>query len=215
MNSIKDNDEDVSKDNINNLKIKEKNSSFENYDDDELYDIINKDLTLHFPEEKTSDDIKKLYEEFHLEATKEIKKDIEVDKEFFLEKKLENEIEEILIEIFNYRIKNKNKNNYSFINKIKNKIKNLSVKNQNNYYFQIVSKLNSLITYIKSKINFEKIEKSELDNIKECLILCSQDIDELFNLSLDKIEQSEIEDQNMQKLIIIFKIKIKVFTYQR
>ncbi len=197
MNTIQDNAEDVTKDNNNNLKTKETNSSFENYDDDELYDIINKDLILHFPEEKTSDDIKKLYEEFHLEGTKEIKKD-ENDKEIFFEKKLESDIEEILIEIFNNRIKNDNKKNYSLIYESKNKIKNISTTNRNNFYFKIISillkKLSSLIVYIKNKINFEKIEKSELDNIRHCLFFCSQDIYEIFDPSLYKIEKSEIDN---------------------
>ena len=221
MNSIKDNTEDVKKDIINNLKLKENNSSFENYDDDELDDIINKDLIFHFPEEKTSDDIKKLYEEFHLEGTKEIKKDIEVDKEFNFERKIESEIEEILIEIFNNRIKNNNKKNSSFIYKSRNTIKNLPIKNKNNFNLKIIfilfKKLSSLISYIKNKINFEKIEKSDLDNIKQCLILCSQDINEIFEPSLDKKEKSEIENLLLklfndnilsdEKIINILKVK--------
>lgn len=176
------------------INLKERNSSFENSEDEKLLnEIINKDYTLHFPKEKSSDDIRKLYKELHLEGRKEK----ENENEELNGIKIENDIEQILIDIYNYRYNNCNKRNLNLINNCLNKMKNWTIKIKKSNHIKIFSilikKLNFLISHIKKQINFKKIEIEELIKIKNSLKLCAKDIEEILDIEFEDIGKQEIE----------------------
>ncbi len=185
------------------INLKERNSSFENSEDEKLLnEIINKDYTLHFPKEKSSFDIRKLSKELHLEGRKE------KENEELNGIKIENDIEQILIDIYNYRYNNCNKRNLNLINNCLNKMKNWKIKIKKSNHIKIFSilikKLNFLISHIKKQINFQKIEIEELIKIKNSLKLCAKDIEEILDIEFEDIGKQEIE----RKLLNLFIDKI-------
>ena len=193
MKNIKNvNQKESKKKEINNIKLKENISSSDNSEDE----ILNKNYSVHFPKEKSNDDIIKLYEEFHLKEAKE--KEIENEKSYFLENKIEREVEKLLIDIYNYRYNNinniKRNLNSRYINEIKKWIGGTKKSNHMKIFSVLIQKLHSLIDYIKRKINFKKIEIKELTKIKNSIKICAKDIEEIFDVVFDGIGKPGIEN---------------------